>query len=330
MSTDSTPTIRTVLLTGGAGFIGSHLGERLASEGYRVVVLDNFNDYYDPDRKRDNARRLEEMDVAVEEGDIRDRATVERLFERNDFDAVVHLAAMPGVRASVQRPATYFDVNLNGTIVLLEAARHVPGIRFVFGSSSSVYGMSERLPFREDDPDLRPVSPYASSKRAGELICYTYHHLYDLSITALRFFTVYGPRQRPEMAISRFTEKILAGEEIPLYGDGSARRDFTHVRDVVQGTVRAVERCGGFHVYNLGESETVTVLELIRRISEHAGREARVRRLPAEAGDVPATWADVTRAREDLGYDPRVSLDEGLRDFVDWYRRSRAERRVSS
>jgi len=313
-----------VLVTGGAGFIGSHLVERLLADGHEVVVLDAFNDYYDPDRKRENvAPRLGEEGYTLVEGDIRDRELVDRLFEEQRFEGVVHLAAMPGVRASVQNPALYFDINLNGTIVLLEAARRTKDLRFVFGSSSSVYGMSERLPFREDDPDLRPVSPYASSKRAGELICYTYHHLYGMPITSLRFFTVYGPRQRPEMAISNFTEKIWNGEELPLFGDGAARRDFTHVRDIVDGTARALERCSGYRTYNLGESETITVLELIEEIGRAVGKEPKIRRLPAEAGDVPATWADVTRAREELGYAPSMSIGDGIRDFVAWYRERR-------
>ena len=230
---------------------------------------------------------------------------------------------MPGVRNSVSDPQSYFDINLNGTITLLEAARRTGGIPFVFGSSSSVYGESVNLPFSEDDPDLKPVSPYASSKRAGELICYTYHHLYGFPITALRFFTVYGPRQRPEMAIAHFTQKVYDNEEIPLYGDGSARRDFTHVSDIVDGTVRALERADGYRVYNLGESETITMLELIELIGAAVGRDAKIRFLPKEAGDVPTTWADVSRAREELGYDPSMPIREGIRDYADWYKKQR-------
>lgn len=314
-----------VLLTGGAGFIGSHLSERLLADGHDLCVLDCFNDYYDPGLKRDNVEPLLGHErFRLVEGDIRDAELVESLFASEEFDGVIHLAAMPGVRPSVQNPARYFDVNLNGTIVLLEAARKVPGLRFVFGSSSSVYGMTERLPFREDDQDIMQVSPYASSKRAGELVCYTYHHLYGMPITALRFFTVYGPRQRPEMAISVFTRKIHDREQLPLFGDGSALRDFTHVRDIVDGTVRALERCDGFRIYNLGESRTVTMLELIETIGKALGIEPRIDFLPTEAGDVPATWADVSRAREELGYDPSMPIDEGIRDFVAWFLRERA------
>ncbi len=315
-----------VLVTGGAGFIGSHLTERLLADGHDVCVLDVFNEYYPSTMKRENvAGLIAHPKYRLVEGDIRDQALVESLFEEVRPDIVVHLAAMPGVRASLADPALYFDINLNGTIVLLEAARKIAGTRFVFGSSSSVYGMCERLPFREDDPDLHQVSPYASSKRAGELVCYTYHHLYGIPITALRFFTVYGPRQRPEMAIAKFTAKIHAGEELPLFGDGSARRDFTHVTDIVDGTVKAMERDEGFRVYNLGESETVTMLELIETIGAALGIEPRIRFLDNEKGDVPATWADVSRAREELGYRPSMKLADGVREYVDWYRRQRAE-----
>ena len=314
-----------VLLTGGAGFIGSHLCERLLADGHDVCVLDCFNDYYDPQLKRANVESLAgHARFQLVEGDIRDAELVESLFAESKFEGVVHLAAMPGVRPSVQNPAKYFDINLNGTIVLLEAARKVEGIRFVFGSSSSVYGMSDRLPFSEDDLDLKQVSPYASSKRAGELICYTYHHLYGLPIAALRFFTVYGPRQRPEMAIAHFTGKIHAGEQLPLYGDGSALRDFTHVSDIVDGTVRALERCEGFRIYNLGESRTITMLELIETIGKALGVEPKIDFLPASAGDVPATWADVSRAKDELGYDPSMPIEEGIQDYVTWFLRERA------
>lgn len=317
-----------VLVTGGAGFIGSHLTERLLADEHDVCVLDVFNDYYPAAAKRENvAGLLAHPKYRLVEGDIRDQEFVESLFQDVRPDVVIHLAAMPGVRASLADPALYFDINLNGTIVLLEAARKIEGTRFVFGSSSSVYGMSERLPFREDDPDLHQVSPYASSKRAGELVCYTYHHLYGIPMTALRFFTVYGPRQRPEMAIAKFTTKIYAGEELPLFGDGSARRDFTHVSDIVDGTVRAMDRDEGFRIYNLGESETVTMLELIETIGKALGIEPKIRFLDNEKGDVPATWADVSRARDELGYSPSTSLADGIRDYVEWFRRERAEMR---
>jgi len=313
-----------VLLTGGAGFIGSHLCERLLAGGHDVWVLDNFNDYYDPSLKRATAAAFEgRPGYRLVEGDIRDRALLERTFAQGDFGAVVHLAAMPGVRASVRNPRLTFDVNVNGTVTLLEEARRIPGIRFVFGSSSSVYGRCERLPFRESEPHLIPVSPYAASKRAGELVARTFHDLYRLPVSCLRFFTVYGPRQRPEMAISRFTRRLHEGEEVPLYGDGSARRDFTHVRDIVDGTVRALERCDGFHVYNLGDSRTVTMRELIDLVAVNLGVEPRIRYLPVEAGDVPATWADITLAGRDLDYRPAVSIDAGIRDYVRWFLESR-------
>jgi UDP-glucuronate 4-epimerase len=320
MSESTSGTAQRVLLTGGAGFIGSHLCERLLAEGHTVWVLDNFNDYYDPRLKRATAARFEGRPrYRLVEGDIRDRSLVDRLFGELRFEVVVHLAAMPGVRESVRRPDLYFDVNVNGTVSLLEAARHAPGVRFVFGSSSSVYGRCERLPFRESEADLLPVSPYAASKRAGELVCYTYHNLYAMPITCLRFFTVYGPRQRPEMAIRNFTRRIHSGEELPLFGDGSARRDFTHVSDIVEGTVRAIDRCEGFHIYNLGESRTVTMRELIALIGRCLGAEPRIRVFPGEAGDVPATWADISLAEREIGYRPSVPLEDGIRDFVRWY-----------
>lgn len=307
-----------ILVTGGAGFIGSHLTERLLARGDQVWVLDNFNDFYDPAIKRRNAERLREARVV--EGDIRDRAAVADLFAEGEFDGVVHLAAMAGVRPSLADPHHYNDVNLNGTLNLLEEARGREGLRFVFASSSSVYGANESVPFREADDIHRPVSPYAATKRAGELICYTYHHLYGIPFSCLRFFTVYGPRQRPEMAIHKFVRATLAGEPIPFFGDGTTRRDYTYVDDIVDGTVRALDRCEGYEIYNLGESETISLAELVAAIGEACGKEPVIDRLPMQPGDVEVTYADVTKARERLGYDPSTSLREGLRRFMDWYR----------
>jgi len=307
-----------ILVTGGAGFIGSHLSERLLARGDEVCVLDNFNDFYDPAIKRRNAARL--RDARVVEGDIRDRGTVAKLFAEGDFDGVVHLAAMAGVRPSLADPHHYHDVNLNGTLNLLEEARQREGLRFVFASSSSVYGANESVPFREADDIHRPVSPYAATKRAGELICYTYHHLYGIPFSCLRFFTVYGPRQRPEMAIHKFVRATLAGEPIPFFGDGTTRRDYTYVDDIVDGTTRALDRCEGYEIYNLGESETISLAELVAAIGEACGKEPVIERLPMQPGDVKVTYADVSKARERLGYDPRTTLREGLRRFMDWYR----------
>jgi len=310
-----------VLVTGGAGFIGSHLCEALLARGDAVTVLDNFNDFYDPELKRRNVRALEGAELV--EGDVRDRELVEGLFESGAFDAVVHLAAMAGVRPSVADPLLYEDVNVRGTLILLEAARQQPGLRFVFASSSSVYGGNTEVPFKETDDIPRPVSPYAATKRAGELLAYTYHHLHDLPVTCLRFFTVYGPRQRPEMAIHAFVRKVLAGEPLPFFGDGTTRRDYTYVDDIVDGVVRAIDRCAGYEIYNLGESATTSLAELVEMIGDVCGEEVRLDRQPLQPGDVLVTYADVAKARARLGYAPGIGVREGLERFVAWYRETR-------
>jgi len=309
-----------VLLTGGAGFIGSHVAERLLARGDRVVVLDNFNDFYDPALKRRNAAALEKAGAEVVTGDIRDRDRVRELFERGRFDALVHLAALAGVRPSVEDPLAYADVNVQGTLILLEELRKRPQTRFVFASSSSVYGANERVPFREDDDIHHPVSPYAATKRAGELLCYTHHHLYGIPTSCLRFFTVYGPRQRPEMAIAKFVRAVLAGKPIPFYGDGTTRRDYTYIDDIVQGVVAALDRCAGYEIYNLGESETTSLSELVEQIGAVCGRAAVLDRQPLQPGDVLITFADVSKARAQLGYQPTTPVAEGLRRYVAWYR----------
>ncbi|MBL8800576.1 MAG: GDP-mannose 4,6-dehydratase [Planctomycetes bacterium] len=307
-----------ILVTGGAGFIGSHTVERLLARGDQPVVLDNFNDFYDPAIKRANVARFASVPVVV--GDIRDKALVDSLFAEQRFDGVIHLAAMAGVRPSVQDPLLYEDVNVRGTMVLLEAARRQPGLRFVFASSSSVYGARDRSPFREDDDIPRPVSPYAATKRAGELIAYTYHHLFAVPVACLRFFTVYGPRQRPEMAIAKFSAAIERGEPIPFYGDGSTRRDYTYIDDIVDGVVAAYDRCQGYEIFNLGESATTSLSELVDGLARALGREARLDRQPLQPGDVPLTCADVSKAVRLLGYAPKVGVDEGLRRYVAWRR----------
>jgi UDP-glucuronate 4-epimerase len=309
-----------VLLTGGAGFIGSHVAERLLARGDRVVVLDNFNDFYDPALKRRNAAALEKAGAEVVTGDIRDRDRVRELFERGRFDALVHLAALAGVRPSVEDPLAYADVNVQGTLILLEELRKRPQTRFVFASSSSVYGANERVPFREDDEIHHPVSPYAATKRAGELLCWTYHHLFGIQTACLRFFTVYGPRQRPEMAIAKFVRAVLAGKPIPFYGDGTTRRDYTYIDDIVQGVVAALDRCAGYEIYNLGESETTSLSELVEQIGAVCGRAAVLDRQPLQPGDVLITFADVSKARAKLGYQPTTPVAEGLRRYVAWYR----------
>ena len=309
-----------VLVTGGAGFIGSHVAERLLARGDRVVVLDNLNDFYDPALKRRNAAALEQAGAEVVTGDIRDRERVGELFERGRFDALIHLAALAGVRPSLQDPLAYADVNVQGTLVLLEELRKRPQTRFVFASSSSVYGANERVPFREDDEIHHPVSPYAATKRAGELLCWTYHHLFGIQTACLRFFTVYGPRQRPEMAIAKFVRAVLAGKPIPFYGDGTTRRDYTYIDDIVQGVVAALDRCAGYEIYNLGESETTSLSELVDQIGAVCGRAPVLDRQPLQPGDVLITFADVSKARAKLGYQPTTPVAEGLRRYVAWYR----------
>ena len=305
-----------ILVTGGAGFIGSHASERLIERGDQVVVLDNFNDFYDPAIKRENVRDLQ---AEVVEGDIRDQSLIERLFRTREFDVVLHLAAMAGVRRSLLDPLHYIDVNVRGTQILLDAMRKHEGARMVFASSSSVYGTNERVPFREDDDIHQPVSPYATTKRAGELLCYTHHHLYGAPITCLRFFTAYGPRQRPEMAIHSFVRNVLEDRPIPFFGDGSSRRDYTYIDDIVDGVLRAVDRPRGYALYNLGESRTSSLSELVELIGEVTGKQPRLDEKPMQPGDVPVTYADVSRAKAELGYLPRTELREGLERFLAWY-----------
>ncbi len=314
-----------VLVTGGAGFIGSQLSSRLLEQGREVVVLDDFNDYYDPDFKRANIAALErDPGFKLVEGDIRDRALVERLYRREGVSATVHLAARAGVRPSIREPHLYVDVNELGTVNLLDAARKWGAYTFVFGSSSSVYGTNSKVPFAEDDPINRPVSPYAATKRAGELLCHTYHHLYGMKVACLRFFTVYGPRQRPEMAIYRFTERMLRGESIPMFGDGSSARDYTYIDDIVDGVVRVLEAAPDWEIINLGGNRTTSLADLIRLIAERAGVEPRIDQLPDQPGDVPITYANVDHARELLGWRPQVAIEDGLDRFMEWYRAERA------
>jgi UDP-glucuronate 4-epimerase len=319
-----------ILVTGGAGFIGSHLTRRLLARGDRVTVLDDFNDYYDPARKRENVASLLATDgfrerYQVAEGDIRDETLVDRLYAEGRFDAVIHLAARAGVRPSLAEPILYEDVNCIGTLRLLEAARrHGPKL-FLFGSSSSVYGINEKIPFAEDDLVNQPISPYATTKRAGELLCYNYHHLYGFRTACLRFFTVYGPAQRPEMAIHKFTDLIARGAAVPMYGDGGSRRDYTYVDDIVDGLLATLALAPGFEILNLGGADTTALADLVQWIGEELAVEPRIEYLPTQPGDVPITYADVSKAARLLGYSPKVPIREGLRRFVSWYR-ERGER----
>ncbi|MCX5868162.1 MAG: GDP-mannose 4,6-dehydratase [Proteobacteria bacterium] len=309
-----------VLVTGGAGFIGSHLIERLLEFPDRVICLDDFNDYYPPGLKRENlSALLSHPGFRLIEGDIRDQALMEKTFSDLRPEAVIHLAARAGVRPSIQAPLLYEDVNVRGTAILLDLARRFACGRFVFASSSSVYGDGAKVPFAESDPTNRPVSPYAATKKAGELLCYTYHHLFGLNITALRFFTAYGPRQRPDMAIHRFVRQISAEEPLTMFGDGSSRRDYTYIDDIVAGTLAAYQRCQGFHIYNLGESQTIDLKSLIELISGAMRKKPRVEMMPDQPGDVPITYADISLARQELDYHPRTGIEEGVSRFVRWY-----------
>jgi UDP-glucuronate 4-epimerase len=310
-----------ILITGGAGFIGSHVVEALLARGQRVVALDSFDDFYAREVKERNleiARSHEGFRLV--EGDIRDEATLASL---PDVESVVHLAARAGVRPSIEQPLLYSDVNLIGTVRLLEFARVRSIEAFVFASSSSVYGNNPKVPFSEADPVDRPISPYAATKKAGELLCHTATHLNGTTTICLRFFTVYGPRQRPDLAIHKFTRLLHEGRPIPVFGDGSTSRDYTYITDIVDGVEKALAwaraNSHAHEVVNLGENRTVSLSEMIRLIGELMGREPQIQRLPMQPGDVERTYADVTKARRLLGYDPRVDFREGLREFIAWF-----------
>jgi UDP-glucuronate 4-epimerase len=320
-----------VLITGGAGFIGSRVALRLLERGREVRILDNFDPFYPEAQKRRNlavaagAARGRRLDVV--EGDIRDRSVCERAVD--GVDGVIHLAALAGVRPSIADPIRYMDVNVTGTQTLLEAIRGRPRLPFVFASSSSVYGGNTKVPFAESDPVDRPVSPYAASKKAGEVLCHAHHHLHGNPLTCLRFFTVYGPGQRPEMAIHLFSRKLVSGEPIPVFGDGSSSRDYTFVSDIVDGVVAALERADGYRIYNLGGAQTTTLAALIEALERAFDRKAIIDRRGDQPGDVPRTWADVSLAHRDLGFESRVTIEDGLRQFADWYLAEREAGRVA-
>ena len=316
-------TRQTILVTGAAGFIGSHAAQALIARGYRVVGVDNFCDFYDRSWKEMNLKSIADApgeNLEVEEIDITSGDGIDKLVARARPEAILHLAAMAGVRPSIEQPAYYARVNVEGTTHLLQAAVKHGVKKFLFASSSSVYGNLGRVPFSEDDPVAEPISPYAATKRAGELLCYTFWHLYKLPVFCLRFFTVYGPRQRPDLAIHKFTRLISAGQPVPLFGDGSTSRDYTFVDDIVAGILASLDRCDRYRIYNLGGSDPVSLAKLVEGIEQAVGRQAVIDRRPAQPGDVERTYADLTRARAELGYQPRVSLDEGLRRFVAWFR----------
>ena len=360
------------LVTGAAGFIGSYMSERLLRDGWKVVGVDNFDDFYDPKIKRRNvAGCLKNKNFQLIEADIRDGNAMDKAVG-NGVEIIIHLAARAGVRPSIAQPMLYADVNINGTMVLLEAAKKHKVSKFIFGSSSSVYGNNKKIPFSEDDSVDFPISPYAATKKAGELICHTYHHLYGICITSLRFFTVYGPRQRPDLAIHKFAKLIEQGKPIPVYGDGSMMRDFTYIDDIIDGTVAAINRltshepqttnhksrlsavapalhstqCGGgsakaeatndelrttpapstvegshgFNIYNLGNANPISVNDLVTKLERALGKKAIREYLPPQPGDVERTFADITKAARELGYNPKTTIEQGLAKFVEWLR----------
>lgn len=329
----------TILVTGGAGFIGSHLVESLLQEDYRVICLDNFNDSYSPLLKEQNIRRvLENPDFELIRGDILDIQLLHDIFSGNYLaeprtqtqrpktddrrpTKVVHLAAMAGVRASLISPDIYIDVDVKGTLNLLEVARNYDVKQFIFASSSSVYGINKKAPFSPDDLLPLQVSPYAAAKRCAELYCRTYHHLYNIPVTILRLFTVYGPRQRPDMAIRKFISLIFDDKPIPVFGDGKSRRDYTYVSDCIEGFMKAMNKPMDFEIFNIGSGKLIELQELINLLERETGREVKMEHLDNQAGDVPITYADISKTRRTLGYNPKISIEEGVKRFVEWYKK---------
>jgi UDP-glucuronate 4-epimerase len=317
---------KNILVTGGAGFIGSHLVDKLLAEGdWAITVVDDFNDFYDPAIKRRNVSdHLTSPYYRLVEADIRDIAAMKKAFAEAKFDVIVHLAARAGVRPSLTEPELYTATNIIGTQNLLELAREHSVPQFVFGSSSSVYGINEKVPFAEDDPIFNPISPYAATKAAGELLCHTYSHLYGMRIVALRFFTVYGARQRPDLAIHKFSKLIYEGKPIQMFGDGSARRDYTYVDDIIQGVRAAIDYTASqYEIFNLGESQTIELKELIALLERDLDMHAEIEHHPMQPGDVPITFADISKSERMLGYHPTTKIADGIPKFIEWFRSTR-------
>ncbi len=312
------------LVTGGAGVIGSHVCERLLGGGHAVWAFDDLNPFYDPQLKQRNIREIQSLAKPFEfvHGDLIDRAALDELFGGVKFDQVIHLAARAGVRPSLEEPALYQRVNVEGTVNVLEAAR-LNGVRkVILASSSSVYGVNSKVPFSESDPIFSAISPYAASKLACEALGHVYQYVYGLDVVMLRFFTVYGPRQRPDLAIHKFARLISAGKPIPVFGDGSTSRDYTYITDILEGVMTCTEKEFGFEIFNLGESQTVTLNRLIELLEGALGRRALIDRQPLQPGDVPLTCADITKARDGLGYNPTVKIEGGIPLFVDWFKQT--------
>ncbi|CAN5805075.1 GDP-mannose 4,6-dehydratase [soil metagenome] len=314
-----------ILVTGAAGFIGSHVSEYFIGLGHHVIGIDNFDEYYAFHFKQLNLAELKKSNqFQFHEGDIRDSKKLNELFSSNKIDAVVHLAAKAGVRPSIENIAAYYDVNVNGTVCLLEAMRAHNVKKMLFASSSSVYGNNPKVPFSESDRVDDPISPYASTKKSGELLCHVYCHLYGFDITCLRFFTVFGPRQRPDLAIHKFTRLIDDGKKIPFYGDGSTARDYTYVDDIVNGISCALTNLNGYHIYNLGESKVIDLKMLVEVIEAAVGKKADLEKLPLQQGDVNITYADISKAKKEIGYDPKYNIETGIGKFVEWYKKNKA------
>lgn len=308
-----------VLITGAAGFIGSSLADHLLEEGHTIVGIDNFDAFYPRGIKENNIKNaLNHPHYSFIEGDIRDAAALEKCFLKADIDVVIHLAAKPGVRPSIENPVDFFDVNVNGTVNVLEMMRKYKKDKLLFASSSSVYGNNEKIPFSETDPVDNPISPYAATKKSGELLCHTYHHLFGFNIYCLRFFTVYGPRQRPDLAIHKFTNLMMENKPIPVFGDGQTQRDYTYIKDIIQGICKAMEHIRGFEIINLGESRPISLLSLIHAIEKASSLKANINWLPMQPGDVNITYADVSKAKGLFAYNPNTSIDEGLMHFWKW------------
>ncbi|MFX0170789.1 MAG: GDP-mannose 4,6-dehydratase [Candidatus Hodarchaeota archaeon] len=312
-----------VLITGAAGFIGSHTCERMLQEGFYIVGIDNINDYYDVKLKRDNIKLLKEYDhFEFIEADIINYDELNSIFTKHSFNNIIHIAAQAGVRYSLENPFIYQEVNVGGTLNLLELARYHSCDNFIFASSSSVYGNQKKVPFSEDDPISKPISIYASTKLAGEALCYSYHHLYDININCLRFFTVYGPRGRPDMSPHIFTSKILQGLIIELYDDpsGTIKRDFTFIDDIVEGIIKAFKYKGGFEIFNLGFGKPIGLKYFLSILEDYIGKKAKLEYHPRQPGDVDITYADTSKAKQILGFEPKINVEEGIREYVSWFK----------
>lgn len=306
-------------VTGGAGFIGSHLIDKLLGDGNSVITIDNFDDFYPREVKLKNiSNASKNANFQLVEGDIRDGKILDELFSKNQFDIVIHLAAKAGVRPSIDNSSEYYDVNISGTVSLLEAMKKHNLKNLIFASSSSIYGNNKNIPFSESDFVGFPISPYAATKKSGELICHTYHHLHNFKINCLRFFTVYGPRQRPDLAISKFSRLINKGEKIPVFGDGSSQRDYTYIDDIIQGILLAIDNLNGFEIINLGESRTIKLIDLITIIENEIGKKAIIDYQPFQPGDVQITYADISKAKKLLNYNPTFEIEKGIKNFVEW------------